>query len=373
MKNRHISALLAAALAASIVLAGCGGNSKQESAESTTAELSTSDLESVLESSEEGEKSIKVEAVEVAENSDGSVTVTVKAEDGTSETISYENKEAFEAAAQEDAVPKAGDVVTVTTAAGETKVEVTRDGKVVSGGAGVPESTKEVAEESASSVVAEGSKEAESTSETATKESESAKASASEAPTTTRAAEATPTQPAAQPTAAPTQPAAQPTAAPTQPATQPTAAPTQPAAQPTAAPTQPTAAPTQAPTEHVHTWVEVAEIVHHDAVPEQGHTEQVTVVIEEAWDEKIKEQHTFCNTCGMDLTAAGCVTDSDVVAHMIAEDHDGWHTEHVVVQVIHHDPVTKTEDKWIVDVPAAPAYDEVVVTGYRCSGCGATK
>ena len=48
---------------------------------------------------------------------------------------------------------------------------------------------------------------------------------------------------------------------------------------------------------HVHTWVNVTKVIHHN---EEGHFEKrqtgtKTVVVEEAWDEDIYEPKGFCN------------------------------------------------------------------------------
>ena len=133
-------------------------------------------------------------------------------------------------------------------------------------------------------------------------------------------------------------------------------------------------------------------------IPEQGHWEETTtkVEVEPVWDETISAQHRFCNTCGADLgvMAGGTekLTMEFIIAHMEENDHDGWHTDMATIQVIHHDAIyeDQTTKTWIVDVPAhdekkpaseawdetivdQTAYDEAVITGYKCSGCGATK
>ena len=131
----------------------------------------------------------------------------------------------------------------------------------------------------------------------------------------------------------------------------------------------------QAPA-HVHTWVDVTEVVHHDAV-----TEQVWVVDQPAWDEtveKTEEQQVQKYEC-----RCGSVFDTsdEWLAHTesfdwetAADYHDGWtatyETEEVVVgtETIHHDEVGHYETRTVTE-----AYDETVVTGQKCSKCGATK
>ena len=41
-----------------------------------------------------------------------------------------------------------------------------------------------------------------------------------------------------------------------------------------------------------------------------------------------------------------------------------------IYETVHHPAVTHEEKVWVVD---QAAWDETVVTGYVCSGCGATK
>ena len=56
------------------------------------------------------------------------------------------------------------------------------------------------------------------------------------------------------------------------------------------------------PAEHTHNWVAQYKTV---TVPEKGHNEQV--LVQDAYDEPTYgyEYHSFCNTCGLDLTANG--------------------------------------------------------------------
>lgn len=128
-------------------------------------------------------------------------------------------------------------------------------------------------------------------------------------------------------------------------------------------------------TEHQHTWEAQYSTVHHD---EEGHYEKVCV--QEAYDEPVYETHEFCNYCNKDLTKAG----EDVLAHCLTcgppypEDHplhDVYPTQgssygavDVQVGTQHHEAVY--EKQWIVD---KKAYDEQVLTGYKCTTCGETK
>lgn len=119
---------------------------------------------------------------------------------------------------------------------------------------------------------------------------------------------------------------------------------------------------TSIPATGEHTWVEQTTTIHHDEV---GHYE--TQVIEEAYDEPIKETKQVCNYKGC---GAYFDTTDEVFEHILVA-HDGnasYSSKKVVTGTIHHDAVTK--DVWVVD---KEAYDETVVTGYKCSVCGAIK
>ena len=105
------------------------------------------------------------------------------------------------------------------------------------------------------------------------------------------------------------------------------------------------------PAEHTHNWVAV--------------TETRTVVDQPAYDEQVPvtemKEHEICNQCGADLTGL------DIDAHFKNSYFNGgncggFHSEMreevTGYQTVHHDAVTHTE---------------TVITGYRCSTCGATK
>lgn len=121
---------------------------------------------------------------------------------------------------------------------------------------------------------------------------------------------------------------------------------------------------------HTHTWEEVTTTVYHE---EQGHYENV--VVKEAWTETKPKYETqeraICNGCGKDITSnPGKHMKEQMLAGII--ECGGWHSEYKQVQVgteaINHPAVT--ERKWVID---KPAWTEKVVTGHKCSGCGATK
>lgn len=175
-----------------------------------------------------------------------------------------------------------------------------------------------------------------------------------------------------------------------------------------------TAAPTT--TAHTHNWVAVTTTVHHDAVTSQVWKEDSaawdeTVVTKAAWDEQQLVQDAYdenklvqdaydepvyewvavCNACGHKFLDPN----EDVNEHMAAGCWSGWHGEMMqtgsvhhdaVYQTVHHDAVYQTvhhdAETTIVHHEAVghyetvviqEAWDETVVTGYTCSGCGATK
>lgn len=121
------------------------------------------------------------------------------------------------------------------------------------------------------------------------------------------------------------------------------------------------------PAEHTHNWVALYKTVN---VPEKGHNEQV--LVQAAYDEPTYgyEYHSFCNTCGLDLTANGINEAQHVKQHML--NYEGGSTTQKPVEVqtgtIHHEAVYET--RYVVDSPATTKQE---LTGYKCSGCGKTK
>ena len=146
----------------------------------------------------------------------------------------------------------------------------------------------------------------------------------------------------------------------------------------------PTTAPTKAPettapttTAHTHAWVPVTTTVHHDATYKTVWVQDSaawgeTVVTKEAWDEPQLEWCGVCNECGHVFRAG-----EDILVHMESGCWSSWHDEWVQVGTIHHDAETTVvhheatgHNEQVVD---QEAWDETVTTGYKCSGCGATK
>ena len=160
-----------------------------------------------------------------------------------------------------------------------------------------------------------------------------------------------------------------------------------------------TAAPTTIPetTAHTHAWVPVTKVVHHDATYKDVWVQDSaawdeTVVTKEAWDEQVLVQEAYdepvyarvavCNACGH----AFLDPNEDIGDHMEAGCWSSWHGENMQVGTTHHDAVYQTvhheaettnvhhdatgHTEKAVD---QAAWDETVITGYTCSGCGATK
>lgn len=121
------------------------------------------------------------------------------------------------------------------------------------------------------------------------------------------------------------------------------------------------------PAEHTHNWVAQYKTVN---VPEKGHNEQV--LVQAAYDEPTYgyEYHSFCNTCGLDLTANGIKDVQHVKQHALNDEGGSTTQKPVEVQTgtIHHEAVYET--RYVVDSPATTKQE---LTGYKCSGCGKTK
>lgn len=118
------------------------------------------------------------------------------------------------------------------------------------------------------------------------------------------------------------------------------------------------------PAEHTHNWVAQYKTVN---VPEKGHNEQV--LVQAAYDEPTYgyEYHSFCNTCGLDLTANGINDAQHVKQHMLNGEGGSTTQKPVEVQTgtIRHEAVYETQ--YVVDSPATTKQE---LTGYKCSGCG---
>lgn len=183
-----------------------------------------------------------------------------------------------------------------------------------------------------------------------------------------------------------------------------------------------TTAPTKVPetqpqtTAHTHAWVPVTSVVHHDATyktvwVQDSAAWDETVITKAAWDEQVLVQDAYdenvmisdaydepvyawvgiCNECGHKFLDPN----EDIDVHMGAGCWSSWHDEWMQVGTTHHDAVYQTvhheatyqtvhheaettivhhdatgHNEQVVD---QAAWDETVITGYTCSGCGAAK
>ena len=244
--------------------------------------------------------------------------------------------------------------------------------------------------DSSDSASAEGSKEVETTGTTEKSTEKGTSTKPTTTPSTTKTPETTKapdTKPASKPTTAPT------TSAPT------TAAPTK-APETTATTKAPeTTAPTT--TAHTHNWVAVTATVHHDAtykdvwVQDSAAWDETivtkeawdeTIVTKEAWDEPVYVWSAVCNVCGYHFPLDA--TSDDIGYHEMVDPGcgGGWYDVQIQTGTVHHDAETTVvhhdaeyttvhhdatgHNEKVVD---QAAWDETVTTGYKCSGCGATK
>lgn len=94
---------------------------------------------------------------------------------------------------------------------------------------------------------------------------------------------------------------------------------------------------------HQHNWVAVTATKHHDAVYRTVNHAAV------------KERRCICDSCNQDITG-------NFAQHRNASGHSRYHYEYKVVK-----------EAYTERVLVSAAYNETVTTGYRCSGCGATR
>lgn len=147
------------------------------------------------------------------------------------------------------------------------------------------------------------------------------------------------------------------------------------------------AGPSKATDTHTHDWEAVTETIHHDAV-----TEQVWTVDRAAWDETVQKAVPVyeevlicvasCRGCGATFASEDIDTALVNCHDHIVRVHDnacGYGTEQsytekrqtgteYVNKTIHHQ-----EEGHYETVVKQKAWDETVITGYRCTGCGSTK
>ena len=115
--------------------------------------------------------------------------------------------------------------------------------------------------------------------------------------------------------------------------------------------------------EHKHNQEKVTAVVHHDAV-----THQEQVLVRDAWTETIYGSKFRCGGCRQLFNTA-----DELTAHQqfYMDQDDYSHTgSSVVTTTTQVEHPAEYETRTVVD---KEAYDETVVTGYKCTICGATK
>lgn len=118
---------------------------------------------------------------------------------------------------------------------------------------------------------------------------------------------------------------------------------------------------------HQHNWVVQTKTVHHDAQYKTVHHDaQYKTVHHDA----VVKYVSICNNCGADITG-------NEAAHIKNSLLNGGncgscHEESRTVQAAYDEQV-KVSDAYNEQVQVSAAWDETVTTGYKCSGCGATK
>ena len=120
---------------------------------------------------------------------------------------------------------------------------------------------------------------------------------------------------------------------------------------------------------HVHDWVAQTKIVHHDA---EYKNEDVYETVIDYTEEPIYEwKYTFWHKDGT-MDDYTCDTEDEVDYYLskthLSYSHEKIQTGTKKVETGSHQVKTGTKKVLVKE-----AYDETVVTGYKCSGCGATK
>ena len=101
--------------------------------------------------------------------------------------------------------------------------------------------------------------------------------------------------------------------------------------------------------------------MYHEAT---GHYENKWVQDSAAWDEDVYATKVICN--------CGAVFDSVDAwgQHTVEGCRQGYYVDDIKIGTVHHEATGHNEQNWVQD---SAAWTETVTTGYKCSGCGATK
>ena len=116
---------------------------------------------------------------------------------------------------------------------------------------------------------------------------------------------------------------------------------------------------------HTHNWVAQTKTVHHDAEYKTVHHDAEYKIVHH---DAVVEYRDICNNCGVDITG-------NIDAHFKANLLNGcgsFTSKPVTVQAAYDENVL-VKEAWDEQVLVKAAWDETVTTGYKCSGCGATK
>lgn len=119
---------------------------------------------------------------------------------------------------------------------------------------------------------------------------------------------------------------------------------------------------------HKHNWVAQTKTVHHDAQYKTVHHDAVT---HQVWHDAVTESRSICNGCGSDITGN---ERSHAKAAALAGNYacGSCHSEPRTMKPGYYETVTD-KAAYNEQVQTSAAWDETVTTGYKCSGCGATK
>ena len=121
-------------------------------------------------------------------------------------------------------------------------------------------------------------------------------------------------------------------------------------------------------TAHQHNWVAQTKTVHHDAQYKTVHHDAVT---HQVWHDAVTESRSICNGCGSDITGyeRNHAESAMLAGHAAC---GAWHSEPRTMKPGYYETVTD-KAAYNEQVQTSAAWDETVTTGYKCSGCGATK
>ena len=123
--------------------------------------------------------------------------------------------------------------------------------------------------------------------------------------------------------------------------------------------------------EHVHEWIPITEIIHHDAVYETVPIyEEQQILDAEAWDEEVPTSEYIYSCLGCSYETQKL---QEMAEHCISEDHNYWCRP--LTETVHHEAEYHTERVKVGEekVLVTEAWDEEIIIGYQCKECGETK